>query len=237
MDAVNQYGPTVLPVAGAGIGTLLGGPMGGLLGTSIGSSVGNLWTNHQNLEFQRDVQNYNKRLQKDIFAREDSSIVRRVNDLHNAGLSPVLAAGQGASAGSPISLRALERSQNPDVASMIFSLLKMREDIRQTMTQTQLSQQQIEQSREYTNKIKTDNWRNGIEAMIASEDYKRYKALGVNPRNASFIGKTASDVITGTGATLKTAADQIKSGWNTYDAEMMKIQRKLEEGVKSLFNK
>ena len=48
---------------------------------------------------------YQKELQRSIFGREDTSIARRVADLKASGLSPVLAAGQGAGTGPIISTR------------------------------------------------------------------------------------------------------------------------------------
>lgn len=159
-DGLNQWGPTLLPVAGAGAGFFLSGgnPMGALVGGSLGAGVGNMWGNQQNLAFQQNNLDYQKRLQKDIFAREDNSIYRRTLDLVRSGLSPVLAAGSGASAGSIVTTKALERAQTPDVAAVIMSLLKMKEDISNTISQRSLIEQQASKAQAESN-LAWRNWK------------------------------------------------------------------------------
>ena len=56
----------------------------------------------KNLNFQKETLQYQKDLQKEIFAREDNSVQRRVADLEAAGINKTLAAGSGASAGEAI---------------------------------------------------------------------------------------------------------------------------------------
>ena len=69
-------------------------------GAAVGS---NMLTGYLNYKHQKDTLEWQKDTQQDIFAREDTSIARRVADLKASDLSPVLAAGQGAGTGGTIS--------------------------------------------------------------------------------------------------------------------------------------
>lgn len=60
----------------------------------------------QNLQFQRENLDYQKALQQQIFQREDSSYQRTVNDMRQAGLSPLAMNGTNA-AGEAIATTAL----------------------------------------------------------------------------------------------------------------------------------
>ena len=67
------------------------------------SGISNAVIAGKNFGLQEDMFKYQKELQKDIFKREDTAVQRRVKDLIAAGLSPTLAAGDGAGAGSVVS--------------------------------------------------------------------------------------------------------------------------------------
>lgn len=103
----------------------------GAAGLALGgvSSLANWWQQKQNLQWQQS-------LQHDIFSREDNSIRRRVKDLEAAGLSPVLAAGQGASAGQVI------RTDPPQIQGNslqdAMQLMQMQETISNTKAQRDL---------------------------------------------------------------------------------------------------
>jgi len=73
---------------------ILGG--GALLG-----GIGSVINNERNLAFQREAIDYNKWAQRETWSREDNAVQRRRADLEAAGLSPILAAGSSAQAGSP----------------------------------------------------------------------------------------------------------------------------------------
>lgn len=125
---------TVGSVAGATLSpALLMG--GGLAAASAGTGIFNSYMNYKNFNLQKDNYKYQQQIQQDIFGREDNSVQRRIRDLNAAGLSPTLAAGSSAGAGSVVSTHAPQRDQMPDTALAVMSLLKQSQDISQSLAQ------------------------------------------------------------------------------------------------------
>lgn len=113
-------------------------------GASVGS---NLLTGYLNYKQQKDTLSWQKDLQRDIFSREDTSIARRVADLKASGLSPVLAAGQGAGTGGTVSVTPPQLNLG-DNAMIAMNLMKQEADISATRAQeayTKLQQNRAEQ--------------------------------------------------------------------------------------------
>jgi len=113
-------------------------------GAQVGS---NLLTGYLNYKNQKDVLKWQKDLQRDIFAREDTSIARRVADLKASGLSPVLAAGQGAGTGGTVSVTPPQLDLG-DNAMIAMNLMKQEADISATRAQEEyikLQQERLDQ--------------------------------------------------------------------------------------------
>lgn len=178
-DSISTGAQMALPVAGGVIGGYFGGPMGAMAGASAGTAVSNFWVNHENFQAQQRQYNYQKRLQSEIFSREDSAIMRRVADLQNAGLSPVLAAGSGAGSGAIASTRAPEKGFNPDVAIAVMNMIKMKEDISNTVAQRRLIESQADLAE--------------IGSAIKNWDLNKYVEWNL-PSNASGLAKTIRDL-------------------------------------------
>lgn len=154
----------------------------GLGATALGIAtmlpgLANTWTQYDaqqdNLAEQKKWNAYNTWLQQSIFGREDTSILRRVADLRSAGLSPVLAAGQGAGTGGAIPISgakkdAINIGAMTQEALNAMSMLKMDADISQTVAQENLIKMQARQVNAQTSKTLAD-------ASQAWHDYDYFK--------------------------------------------------------------
>lgn len=158
-SVINPMLPTNLGIAGAFQGKSYGGAEQALAMTPV---IGNLFSNYKNYELQKANLEYQKDLQNQIFAREDNATQRRVQDLIAAGLSPTLAAGSAAGAGSVISTSAPQYDKSFDLAQSIMGLMTQKASIDQTAAQAEL--------------IKQNTEKNKIEKAILEHDYNVIKS-------------------------------------------------------------
>lgn len=189
------------------------------VGLGAASGLANTYMQWKNLQYQKD-------LQKDIFAREDTSIARRVADLKASGLSPVLAAGQGAGTGGTIQTQA-PQFENPSTNILnAISLLRMEADISKTKAEEELVRKQIEKIPAEIRNLNSSaftTYQSGREKKVSADVMEE---TGV-PAD-SVVGKATNDVY----GALKTAKEGIKSGWNSYDSAVGKLVDKVKQSVK-----
>ena len=116
------------------------------IAAAIGAgAAANLGVGLLNYGEQREQNTWMRHAQEYTWAREDTAMQRRVADLKAAGLSPVLAAGQGASTSSPISLTP-PRLDIGDSATMAMGLMKMKADIDRTEAEKEAIKVQIDKT-------------------------------------------------------------------------------------------
>lgn len=161
--------------------------LGGLVnaGSTIAGTVDSIKTNKENLSLQKDNLAYQKDLQKEIFAREDNAVQRRVADLKAAGLSPTLAAGSSAGAGSVVSTSAPQKRSNLESYLALASVGTALAQQQKAQTEADIARQQLIQDKMDTNYYK-------LKGISPVESRTGYQQLLVNVLNGFFNRATSN---------------------------------------------
>ncbi len=122
-------------------------PIGSIVNTwsTVKGVVENKRVNDLNYNLQLDNLAYQKDLQKLMFKREDNAVQRRVSDLRKAGLSPTLAAGSSAGAGSVISTVAPQKLSNLNGYLALAQVGTMIANQQKAQTEADIARQQLKQ--------------------------------------------------------------------------------------------
>lgn len=144
---------------------------------------------NQNLQFQNENLQYQKNLQKQIFAREDNAVQRRVDDLVAAGLSPTLAAGSAANAGQAIETQALHNGYSPNTMPTygLSSMIGAGLDALKAVGELNRQKAEIDYLQNQSKNVQADTANKLIFGENAGEWYKlRNYGLGLKNKNQGF---------------------------------------------------
>lgn len=143
------------------------------LGLGLFGGAASIYNNERNLQFQREAQDYNKWAQQVTWNREDDAVRRRVWDLKSAGLSPVLAAGSSAQAGSPTKIDPLHSEDALGAEGMMSGMTKAAQT-QQSIMAASAANAQAELLSQNVKKAKH-------ETAIAALDEYYYRLTGKRP--------------------------------------------------------
>lgn len=182
----------------------IAGAAAGLVGSGLSYA-----SQQKQLQFEKDLARYNRNLQNQMFQREDTAVQRRRLDLMAAGMSPVLAAGQGAGTGPTVQVNA-PTAPNFDMsgaAELAMGAMRMDAEISKTAAETEAILQQ-------KRKAEAETSLTLAHAATAWHDRNVQKESGV-PSGSGLAGKVIND-LTGVKMNLEkrimNTVDAVKKG-------------------------
>lgn len=200
-----------------------GGVLAGVAGAGLAADI---YTNWRNYNLQRDVYNWQRDVQGTTWEREDTAVQRRVADLRAAGLSPVLAAGQGAQSGPVVSTSApqIGKTGLTDNALMVMNMLKMDKDMQKTDADILSQWQQVKKS---------------IDDMSVNAELR--KKLGAETTKAYMEARRARTAAAFTQEELnwakRNSAHPRPDTWGKFKGQFMDDLRNAEKEIDKMMNK
>ena len=171
-------------------------------GSTLAGTVDAIKTNEKNFELQKENLAYQKDLQNRIFEREDNAVQRRVNDLVKAGLSPTLAAGSSAGAGSVVSTSAPQKKNNLEALTALASVKTLLAQQRRAQTEADIARANLKQI-EMDNNYYKSNHIAPIESKMGWQQQLTNFLVGfINDRREDF-GDTGRGIVDSFANTVK----------------------------------
>lgn len=165
-----------------------------LLGGGLIGAAGSIYNNERNLDYQRQAQDYNKWAQQQTWNREDNAVQRRTADLRAAGLSPTLAAGSSAQAGSPTKIDPSVSSDALGTEGFISGTTRAAQT-QQSIAAAEAARATAALNTANIQKTVAETERTQAQTGVIAKEYGLYNNIGGHPKYQDVWGKRATELV------------------------------------------